>query len=219
MEVMFTKNLIGSFRPPPLSDMRWRIFMLLFFYLILGMTMLGFSRKPLHILLLIGGGALLDLVLNLLIRKQKIFPLSAMISCCSMAIILNWSFDIYNLFLPLFVCITSKYILYPEDINIHLLFLMYLVNAAVSYLGFAYKGALFEAYQEGSIVHQITAVVEIIKYILQITILIILRNYYWFALMLPLSTICITIVTEKRSRQVHPDLVPRGHVSLENKNN
>jgi len=110
MEVMFTKNLIGSFRPPPLSDMRWRIFMLLFFYLILGMTMLGFSRKPLHILLLIGGGALLDLVLNLLIRKRKIFPLSAMISCCSMAIILNWSFDIYNLFLPLFVCITSKYI-------------------------------------------------------------------------------------------------------------
>ncbi|CZQ95806.1 lipopolysaccharide biosynthesis protein [Trichococcus ilyis] len=106
---------------------------------------------------------------------------------------------------------------YPEDINIHLLFLMYLVNAAVSYLGFAYKGALFEAYQEGSIVHQITAVVEIIKYILQITILIVLRNYYWFALMLPLSTICNTIVTEKRSRQVHPDLVPRGHVSLENK--
>ena len=86
MEVMFTKNLIGSFRPPPLSDMRWRIFMLLFFYLILGMTMLGFSRKPLHILLLIGGGALLDLVLNLLIRKQKIFPLSAMISCCSLVI-------------------------------------------------------------------------------------------------------------------------------------
>ncbi len=110
MEVLFIKDLKGSFMPPPISDMRWRIFMLLFIYLLMGMTILGFGRKPLHVFLLIALGGLLDLVLNLLIRKQKIFPLSAMVSCCSMAIILNWSYDFHNLFLPVFICIASKYI-------------------------------------------------------------------------------------------------------------
>lgn len=42
--------------------------------------------------------------------NKKVFPLSAMISCCSLAIILNWSYDFHNLFLPVFICIASKYI-------------------------------------------------------------------------------------------------------------
>jgi hypothetical protein len=52
----------------------------------------------------------LDLVLSLLIHKEKKFPLSAAISCCSLGILLNWSFDAYHLLLPVFICIASKHL-------------------------------------------------------------------------------------------------------------
>jgi hypothetical protein len=101
----------GSYQFPPLKDIRWRAFGLLFFYLIMGMTYLGFSRQPMHVLILISSGALLDILLSGLIKSRKMFPLSAMISCCSLAIILNWSFGIHNLWLPVFICIASKYLI------------------------------------------------------------------------------------------------------------
>lgn len=101
----------GTFSPPPLSDIRWRAFGLLFLYVILGITLLGFSRQPSHIFILILTGALLDMLLSGLLRGKRIFPLSAMISCCSLALILNWSFGIHNLWLPVFICIASKYII------------------------------------------------------------------------------------------------------------
>lgn len=104
------KRLEGTWMPPKIGDIRWRVLALLGCYLILGMTVLGFSRKPFQIVLLIATGAFLDLTLNVLIKKKKVFPLSAMISCCSLAILLNWSFDFINLFLPVFICIASKYI-------------------------------------------------------------------------------------------------------------
>lgn len=104
------KNWTGTFAPPPLSDVRWRAFALLFSYLLLGITVLGFSRRPLHVFLLIAIGCGLDMLLNGLLKNRRVFPLSAMISGCSLAILLNWSYGIWNLFLPVFVCIASKYI-------------------------------------------------------------------------------------------------------------
>ena len=101
----------GSFTPPPLGDVRWRAFLLLFLYLVLGMTFLGFSRQPIHIFILIFAGAALDMVLSGILRSRKIFPLSAMISCSSLAILLNWSYGMHNLWLPVFICIASKYLI------------------------------------------------------------------------------------------------------------
>ena len=104
-------NWTGSFRPPRINDVRWAVFALLFLYLILGMTMLGFTRQPVHVFTLIFAGATLDLLLSGVLRSRKMFPLSAMISCCSLALILNWSYGIHNLWLPVFICIASKYII------------------------------------------------------------------------------------------------------------
>lgn len=101
----------GTYRPPGLKDVRWRVFGLLFLYLLFGMTFLGFSRQPHHIIILIATGALLDVVLSGLLKGRKVFPLSAMISCCSLAILLNWSYGMHNLWLPVFICIASKYLI------------------------------------------------------------------------------------------------------------
>ena len=107
---------------------------------------------------------------------------------------------------------------YPNEINIHILFLIYLSNAVVSYLGFAYKTILFEAYQQGDVNHIINLIVEIIKFIFQVYIIVYLKNYYLFALMLPLSGIIVNLITESASRKLHPEVIPKGVVTKRTKN-
>lgn len=104
---------------------------------------------------------------------------------------------------------------YPDGINIYYLYLIYLLNSCVSYLGFAYKGVLFNVYQRGDITHKIEAFAEIIKYVMQIIILMTTRSYYLFAIMLPVSTIIITLFTQYRSKRYFPDLKPSGIVTSE----
>lgn len=101
----------------------------------------------------------------------------------------------------------------PPDIDIYVLYAIYLINAAASYLGFAYKAILFNVYQRGDVTHKIEVTSEIVKYILQIVVLLLFANYYWFAAMLPLSTVLVTIANEIISKRMFPDLIPQGKVS------
>ncbi|WP_368887073.1 hypothetical protein [Limosilactobacillus fermentum] len=105
----------------------------------------------------------------------------------------------------------------PADTNIYILYLIYLLNSCVSYLGFAYKGVLFDVYQRGDITHKIQTVANIIQYALQIVVLLLFANYYWFAAMLPVSTVIVTLATRVFSKKCFPDLYPEGEVDKETK--
>ncbi len=104
---------------------------------------------------------------------------------------------------------------YPQDINIYYLYLIYLVNSVATYFGFAYKRTLLDVYQQGYINYNIESVVDIVKYALQIIILFAFADYYLYALVLPVSTIAITIAIEFYSRKKHPNVIPGGQVSRE----
>ncbi len=104
---------------------------------------------------------------------------------------------------------------YPSNMNIYVLFIIYLLNSAISYLGYAYKGALLEAYQKGALIHKVTAIIEIFKYITQIIVLLLFSNYYLYVMILPISTVLITVFTELKSKKLYPDLYPKGKVSYE----
>ena len=101
----------GSIAPPPLKDVRWTAFGLLALYIVLGLTVLGFSRKPEQVLLLIVSGSFLDFLLRGLFYGVKAFPLSAMISCASLSILVNYSYGFQYLWIPVLATIGSKYLL------------------------------------------------------------------------------------------------------------
>src|SRR4051812_4234339 len=71
---------------PSASDPRWPFAATLTLYAILGSTILGFNRNPMQILMTILVGCLLDMGLAWFVRGQKIIPLSAWISCTSIAL-------------------------------------------------------------------------------------------------------------------------------------
>ena len=96
---------------PNWSDPRIPFATLLTLYAILGCTILGFNRSPLQILLTIAAGCLLEMLFHwFFCQREWIVPLSAYISCVSIALLLNYSHNYYLLFLPVFFCISSKYI-------------------------------------------------------------------------------------------------------------
>lgn len=92
----------------------------------------------------------------------------------------------------------------PPEVNIYVLFLIYLVNTSSSYFLFAYKNALLEATQNNGIENNIKSIVNIFMYILQIIILISTKNYYLYIIILPISTILINLIRSRIVDKMYP---------------
>jgi Na+-transporting NADH:ubiquinone oxidoreductase subunit NqrB len=94
------------------NDPRLPFSAILTIYAVLGCTWFGFNRNPIQILLTVVAGCLMDMTFHWLFRGRGLLvPLSAYISSLSIALLLNYSHNYYLLFVPVFFCIGSKYIL------------------------------------------------------------------------------------------------------------
>jgi len=98
---------------PSLSDPRLPFVLILIAYVTLGVTFLGFNRTPMQVLLMTGAAMGLDAVLHHLFRRQDppLFPLSAVITGLGLSILANFSHGFWLPLIPVFLAISSKYLL------------------------------------------------------------------------------------------------------------
>ena len=99
------------------------------------------------------------------------------------------------------------------DINIYVLYTMYLFNSAFSYLSSAYRSTLFTAWQRNDILSKILLATEIVKYSLQAIVLYVTKNYYLYVLVFSLSVILENVLYYLVSRRVFPDIYCEGEIS------
>ncbi|MBL7557039.1 MAG: VCBS repeat-containing protein [Bdellovibrionaceae bacterium] len=92
-------------------DPRVPVAAILFTYLVLGLTVLGFNRSPAQAIVTTITCCTLEVILTYIFKKKWIFPLSAMITSFSLSFLLNYSHDFLLVFIPIFFAIGSKYIL------------------------------------------------------------------------------------------------------------
>lgn len=92
-------------------DPRIPVAAILFTYLVLGLTVLGFNRSPIQALVTTSSCLLLEAVLNRLFKGNWVFPFSAMITSFSLSFLLNYSHDFFLLFIPVFFAIGMKYVI------------------------------------------------------------------------------------------------------------
>ncbi len=78
---------------------------------------------------------------------------------------------------------------YPADINIYIIYVIQLLNTALSYFLFGYKQSLLVAYQRDDINSLINLITQGGMQILQLVLLILTRNYYYFIIIMPVFTI------------------------------
>lgn len=96
---------------PSWRDPRFPFAAVLTCYAILGLTFFGFNRNPLQMCMMVASGCVLDMALAWLVKRQRLVPLSAYITCCSLVLLLNFAHSSWLLFLPVYLSIGSKYVL------------------------------------------------------------------------------------------------------------
>lgn len=83
----------------------------------------------------------------------------------------------------------------PNDVNIYIIYLVYLINTTLTYFLFAYKMSLLNALQRNDLISKIGFITSTSLNILQIGILLILKNYYIYIIMVPACTILNSLLT------------------------
>jgi len=104
---------------------------------------------------------------------------------------------------------------YPDDINLYLLYSIYLANSCISYFFVGYRSALLSAHQRLDVMQKISTLVKGIMYSVQIMVLILCKNYYVYAIMLPIFTIITNLLTAFETKKIFPQYICQGEVSKE----
>ena len=107
---------------------------------------------------------------------------------------------------------------YPSNTNIYVLYLIYLFNTGITYFLFAYKSALLTAHQRNDITSNVQTITYMLQYIVQIIILIKLKDYYLFVIVQIFITIINNIAIAIIANKKYPLYQCNGEVELKIKN-
>lgn len=86
------------------------VLLILLTYNILGLTVLGFNRTPLQVMITVLGCGLFQVILDFIFKKEMKFPTSAFVTGLGLSILLNYGHNYWLVFIPIFFGIMMKYI-------------------------------------------------------------------------------------------------------------
>ncbi len=105
----------------------------------------------------------------------------------------------------------------PADMNIYILYLIYLSQSVLSYFLFSFKNSLLNVGQRNDIMYKVNTSVELVRYILQIIVLLFFADYYIYALLLPIGQIIANLFINHYTNKSFPDIKIKGSVDKETK--
>lgn len=99
----------------------------------------------------------------------------------------------------------------PNDINLYVLYGVYLLNLISGYLLYAYKSSILLANQRNDVDSVIQTIFNLIMYIIQGTVLLIMKSYYAYIIMLPVCTICVNFYRNYKVNKMYPEIQCVGY--------
>jgi len=106
----------------------------------------------------------------------------------------------------------------PPDINLYILYTVYLTNTVLTYWLYGYKESLLMAHQRADISSKCEMFLRSGMYLIQITVLFLFRNYYWYILWLPVFTVANNYLFQYITNRMYPDYQCCGKISREVQN-
>lgn len=103
----------------------------------------------------------------------------------------------------------------PDDVNIYVLYLIYLINVVLSYWMFAYKNAILIAHQRSDINSKIALFIVPASYIVMLGSLFLTKNYYLYIIWMPVFTVITNILQAIYVNKNFPELRAHGKISDE----
>lgn len=101
---------------------------------------------------------------------------------------------------------------YPADINLYVLYGIYLANTVISYFCFGYKNVLLTVHQRQDVVSAIDIGINVGRSIIQIVVLMICSNYYAYIIWMPIFTLVSNLSVNAITKRKYPELVCCGKV-------
>lgn len=102
---------------------------------------------------------------------------------------------------------------YPADINLYLLYFIYLFDTCISYLFFGYKTAVLNAFQRKDMIYNASTLTKVCLNVAQIILLLTTQNYYLYAAVIPISTILNNLLISHEVKSHFPQYICKGMVS------
>lgn len=100
----------------------------------------------------------------------------------------------------------------PENINIYVLYFIYLANVVISYWLYAYRNSLIAAHQRTDITSKVALITHFLMYSIQIIVLALFKNYYIYIIFMPLFNIVNNLVVAVCSKKMFPYYFCKGKV-------
>lgn len=113
-------------------------------------------------------------------------------------------------FLPIFIKSDL-----PADINLYVLYGVYLFDTVSSYFLFAYKNSLLVAHQRNDINNNLATITSVIRYVLEILLLLYFKNYYIYAIVGPFMTVITNLVRSHYVDKFYPQYICEGKMDRE----
>lgn len=98
----------------------------------------------------------------------------------------------------------------PPDLNVYVLYLLYLSSTVLSYWLFAYKNAVLSAHQRHDIISKVRLAVLLVQYTIQVVSVVWFRNYYVFLIVALVGQILINIATAAATHKLYPEYKAEG---------
>lgn len=102
----------------------------------------------------------------------------------------------------------------PEDVNVYILFAIYLSNTVISYLFCGYKSSILSANQRYDVISKIELIVAILRGLVQIAVLIFFSSYYLYTIAIPVFTLVSNLLVSYYSSKMFPELKTLGRWSF-----
>lgn len=103
----------------------------------------------------------------------------------------------------------------PKDINVYILYYIYLINSVISYFFAGYRESLLTAHQRRDVSMKWATFVSILMQVSQIVVLVMSRNFYAYAIVPIVGTIATNIIIAVVTRKMFPEIMPQGRISDE----
>lgn len=95
----------------------------------------------------------------------------------------------------------------PSDVNIYVLYFLYLLNSAISYFLFSYKESLLLADQRSDITSKIWTLVDTSRYLIQFAVILVTRNFYIYVLIQICGTIISNFLINYCTKKRYPNVI------------
>jgi O-antigen/teichoic acid export membrane protein len=101
----------------------------------------------------------------------------------------------------------------PKDVNLYILYCIFLLNSVLTYSFFAYKKCLLTAHQRNDITSKISLSLNLVTYFFQIIALVIFENYYLYVIFIPILSILNNIINGIFATKIYHEYKSYGSIN------